>query len=113
MADSIISSNLFSNIIEWVIVFILLFMIMRTFKHDKNISSVIFVFLCVHIHQHIFCWRGSTRIYHLLVASIQLFLVWKTFEKKLYDVSSLLFIGAVLHIVSFFQNGKSMLTRIC
>lgn len=112
MADSIISSILFSNIIEWVIVFVLLFMIMRTFN-DKKISSVIFVFLCVHIHQHIFCWRGSTRIYHVIVASIQLLLVWKTFEKKLYDVSTLLLLGAILHIVSFFQNGKSMLTRIC
>lgn len=110
--STIIGSKVLSNIIEFVIFTSLIYMITKTWRYP-HISIFIMLFLCVHIHQYVFCWRGNSRLYHSIVALLQCTLAIISMREKIYDVSVIIMIGAILHIISVTYHGKSMLTVIC
>ena len=108
---SIINSRKYSNVIEAIIIISLLYMLIRSHTY-LLIFFLLLSFLCIHIHQYIFCWRGQSRWYHCIIGSIQGILLYLMIRRKLYDISILMLIGTVFHIISCI-TGKSMLSTIC
>lgn len=100
-----------AQLIEFLFVVCICYMIVRTL-HIFEITGLLVIFLGIHLHQQMHCWRAESRLFHSVGALVQLWAAYRVFQDELYDVTTLLVLGALNHILAVIHK-KSMLEPPC